>query len=263
MLCTIEDVKRILKVMDHNITVGSSEDDNISEEDVFEYIRDTEVMINDYIRERYQVPLAGRLLLSEQTPITTMSLETQPTTTLPLEISIRGTGTLISDNTITIVGTDKDDNALTEVLTFTSANNAQSTKRAFKTVNTDGITIGANIIALIDAKIQIITFDIVSYICQRLTAYYIYIDTYISNFPNDASKGIQRWYDDAMKWLKKIADGDIILAGQVAPSSSPQILERPVYNKPTNVFNSIGVPDYNSLYNSLFTNWDEDIEVSD
>jgi phage gp36-like protein len=263
MLCTIEDVKRILKVMDHNITIGSDTDDNISEEDVTEYIKDTEVLINGYLAERYEVPLSGRLLLSEQTPIATMSLETQSVATLPIEVSIRGSGDLSANNTVVIVGTDKDDQALTETLTFTIADSAQSTKRAFKTVDTDGITIGTNIINLTDAKIQMIAFDIVSYICQRLTAYFIYIDIYTSNFPNDASKAIHRWYDDAMKWLKKIADGDIILEGQTAPTGDPQILERPVYNTPSNVFTSIAVPDWNALYRQLFINWDEDIDVSD
>lgn len=231
MLSTVEDVKRILRSVERSITIGSASTDNITEEDVREYIRDVGSIINMKLRERYDLPFKNRILLKESVVSSPMSLITQPIAPTNFEIVIRGSGDLTDNNTIIITGTDKDDIALTETLTFVAVG-VQTTVNFFKTININGIVIGSKIIGLTNAKIIVLNYDILSYISQRLSSYNVYRDIFSANLPAELPEVVKEWRQEAFNFLELLSKGEVLLVGQTSPNTIPPILDRPVWNIP-------------------------------
>ena len=239
MLSIIEDVYRILVTQKNNITIGDSEDDSFTKENIFEYIRNAESIINAYCGKVYKIPFRGRILLKEKTPLLIMSLDSQMKTEKQVQIIIRGNaGDLSTSNTVTIIGTDFEDNVLEETLTFTKVG-AQITENYFKTINIDGIVIGANILLITNPKILMISSDVLNYICQRLTCYSIYCDVFSNNSPDELPEAVSGWKIDAIDLLKKIQNKEIILNEQII--SDDALSDRPVYNIPIKFFENKGV----------------------
>ena len=259
MLTVIEDIRRILRTSKNNITIGSVSTDNISETDVKELIRDVDSIIYAKLRAKFTVPFKKRILLPSTTPAATLSTTNQPLFAQQLEVVVRGTGTLTSNNAITITGTDKDGVALVEVLNFIEAG-SQATENCFKTINTSGIACASSIISLTGGKILILSYDILSYISQRWSAYNVYRECFSANSPNEIPAAIREWRKEAMDLLQEIIDGKIFLEGQV--SISP-LSERPFYNTPLKFFKNRGVVGIEELSEEDEQDDDDDVTYSE
>lgn len=239
MLCTIESVKRILETQKDNITIGSDNNDNISEANAEQSIREADAIISGALTGVYKFPLRNRILLPKTGISATKSLIYQPESSRQIAIIIRGTGTLTDNNTVVINGTDVNGTALSEGFIFKHVG-IQVTANYFKTVNDSGIECGTSIQALTDASITILSYDILNYICQRLASYNLYRDIFASNSPNELPAAVKEWKSEADGILEKIRTKLFLLGSQVAPADVP-ILARPVYNIPTKFFEFRGV----------------------
>jgi len=256
MLCTIESVKRILETQKDNITIGASDDDSTTEANAEQSIREADSIIAGYLTGVYKFPLRNRILLPTAGFSATKSLIYQPETPRQLSIIVRGEGTLTSNNTIVIRGTDYNGTALYEGMTITKAG-AYVTANYFKTVNTDGIEIGSAFLSLTSASITVLTYDLLSYICQRLASYNLYRDIFSANSPNDLPDAVQSWKEKAEEYLQKIKDKLFVLDNQVAPDDL-QIIDRPVYNKPTKFFEYRGIAGIERLEDAESQDYDDD-----
>ena len=241
MLCVLEDIKRILATQKDNITIGTEDTDSMKENDIKESIRGANSIVYAYLRGKYSLPLTKRILLKETTLASTMSLNTQMGVARQIEVILRGSGTInTSTNTIVITGKDKDDAVLTETLIFTNFE-SQTTENYFKTIDANGIAVGADLLAVTNPKLLILNYDVLSYICQRLSAYFVYEDVYTNNAPNEMPIAVMNWYKRAIDLLEKIRSGEILLDEQTAPDVTNPLLERPYYNIPTKFFTKKGV----------------------
>jgi hypothetical protein len=260
MLSIIEDVYRILVTQKNNITIGDSEDDSFTRENIFEYIKNAESIINAYCGKFYKIPFRGRILLKEKTPLITMSLDSQMKSGKQIQITIRGiAGDLSVNNTITIIGTDFEDNVLEEILTFTKTG-SQVTENYFKTVNVNGIIVGANILLITNPKILIISSDILNYICQRLTCFSIYCDVFSNNSPDELPEAVLNWKNDAIDLLKKIQNKEIILNEQIISDNAAS--DRPVYNIPIKHFLCRGIAGLERLEGGTIQDCDNNVKQS-
>lgn len=256
MLCTIESVKRILEAQKDNITIGSSDDDSVSEANAEQSIREADAIISGALMGIYKFPLRNRILLPKTGISSTKSLIYQPESSRQLAIIIRGTGDLSSDNTVVVNGTDINGTALSEGFIFTHTG-IQVTANYFKTVNDNGIECGTKIQALTSASITVLSYDILNYICQRLASYNLYRDIFSSNSPNELPVAVKEWKTEAEKILEKIRTKLFPLDGQVAPSDVP-LLERPVYNIPTQFFEFRGIAGIERLTGRVKQDYDGD-----
>lgn len=255
MLCVIEDVERMLRTVKQNIRIGTTSSDNISEEDVSEYISDAESIMNVYLADRYKQPYVCRLLLGETSIASYHSLTTQPVIPAKLNVVVRGSGDISAGGTVKIEGTDDNDDYITETLTFVSVG-AQTTKLYYKTVTAQKITTNATLQSLTDGTIIVLFHDVLSVICARLASYQVYVDIFSQNSPNEVPVQVQNWYDKAMQILEMIKDGSLNVLSQVAPETIP-ILERPYYNIPFKFFTKRGVAGIEAL-NDRDTQIDDD-----
>ncbi len=256
MLCMIEDVKRILVTQKNNITVGSDENDSISEENAKESIREADALIYSYLRGIYRLPLRKRILYKTGGINAVNSLTQQMDVPRQLEVVIRGTGDLADNNAVVITGTDFEDNVISEGLTFSEVG-SQITANYFKTVDTNKVECGTKLTQLIDGSMTILSYDILSYICQRLAAYNLYRDVFSNNSPNELPESVIEWRKNAIEILEKIRTKLFTLEEQVAPDDVP-ILERPYFNIPTKFFEYRGVAGIERLSNSETQDYDGD-----
>ena len=254
MLCTIEDLTRILVTQKNNITIGSSTDDSISEENAKESIREADALIYGYLRGIYKLPFRKRILYKEGGINAINSLTQQMDVPRQLEVVIRGSGDFSDNNTVVITGTDFEGNILSEGLTFTEAG-SQITANYFKTVTDNKIECGSKLTQLSSGSMLILCYDILSYICQRLAAYNLYRDIFSNNSPNELPDTVLEWKNNAIKILEKIKTKLFYLEEQVAPSGIP-ILERPYYNIPTKFFEYRGVAGLERLSDSTEQDYD-------
>ena len=260
MLCTIESIKRILETQKDNIKIGTDDDDTLTEISAYQSIREADALIYSYLDGIYQLPLRNRILYPTSGIAATKSLIYQPETPRQLAVIIRGDGDLDSTNTVVINGTDYNGAALTEGLVFTSPG-MQVTANYFKTVNEDGIECGSQIQALTSASLTVLSYDILNYLCQRLSCYNIYRDIFANNSPNDLPLAVKEWKEQAEKILEKLHDKKLYLVSQVAPSDL-SLIERPVYNKPTKFFEYRGIAGLERLYDSDYQDYDGDHPMS-
>ena len=256
MLCTIEDLKRILETQKNNITIGEDEDDSTTEANAEQSIREADVTIQGYLTGVYKFPLRNRILLNTTGLSATKSLVYQPETPRQLAIVVSGDGTMSDNNTIVIRGTDHNGTALYEGIKVTKSG-SYVTANYFRSVNEDGIEIGSAFLALTDASITVLSYDILNYIAQRLASYNLYRDVFSANAPNETPDTVTTWKDQAEGYLQKIKDKMFSLDTQVAPDDIP-ILERPVYNIPTKFFEYRGVAGLERLEDASYQDYDGD-----
>lgn len=260
MLSIIEDIYRILVTQKNNITIGNSEDDSFTKENIIESIKAAESIVNAFCGTAYKIPFRGRILLKEKTPLATMSLDCQMKSEKKIQVAVRGVaGDLSINNTITITGTDFENNAIEETLIFTKVG-SQITENYFKTVNTNGIEIAANILLITGAKILFISNDILNHICQRLACYSIYCDVFSNNSPDELPAPVFAWRENAIDLLKKIQKKEIILQEQFISNNASA--ERPVFNIPTKFFPCKGIARLGVLEDSNYQACDEATEQS-
>ncbi len=241
MLCTIESVKRILETQKDNITIGNSSDDSITVANAEQSIREADAIISGTLRGVYQFPLRNRILLPKTAFSSPKSLVYQPETPRQLAIIINSDEEITVDgnNGIAITGTDAYGITFTETLIFDKPG-VQVTANYFKTVATDGIVVGSDILAVSDAYFIILSYDILNYVSQRLSSYNLYRDVFSANSPNDLPDTVEEWKTEAYKILEAIRTKKFTLDNQFAPSDIP-LVDRPVYNLPVQFFECVGV----------------------
>lgn len=250
MLCTIESLKRILVTQKNNITIGNTADDSVSVANAEQSIREADVIISGALRGVYQFPLRNRILLPKTSFSSPKSLVYQPETPRQLVVIINS-NTDIEDsgnNGIAITGTDAYSVTFTETLIFNNPG-VQVTANYFKTVATNGIVVGSDILAISDAYFIILSYDILNYVSQRLSCYNLYRDVFSNNSPNELPVAVKEWKTEAYKILDAIRTKKFTLDNQFAPSDIPQT-DRPVYNIPIKFFGCVGVAGLERLEDS-------------
>lgn len=249
MLCTIESIKRIVESQKDLIKIGNTTDDDVSIANAEQSIREADAIINGMLQGVYQLPLRNRDLLPKTSISSPKSLVYQPESPRQLAVIINSDETITAgDNALSITGTDAYGTAITETLIFTKPG-VQVTASYFKTVDANGIIVGDKLTSLANSYFIILSYDILSYVCQRLASYNLYRDVFSANAPNELPDVVEEWREESYKILNKIKIKTITLDNQFAPTDIPQT-DRPVYNLPVQFFGCVGVAGIERLENS-------------